>query len=216
MKVSRLAFAAAALLALEGARAEPLRVTVRDSARTLLPNAVVVAVPADRPPPPARPGVEIVDQIDKEFVPYVKVVRAGSSVQFPNKDNVRHHVYSFSPARKFELPLYRGTPSQPVLFETPGVVKLGCNIHDWMIGYVYVAESPYFGKTRKEGVVELDLPPGRYRVRIWHPRMSDSEADTIRELQVAAGATGAAEWSVRLSPEYRPPRVNVPGDSGYR
>jgi plastocyanin len=215
MSGARIALAVMALLAVQIAHAELLRVTVRDPAGALLPNAVVVAVPIDAAIPAARPSVEIVDQIDKEFVPYVKVVRAGASVQFPNKDNVRHHVYSFSPARKFELPLYRGTPSQPVLFDKPGIVKLGCNIHDWMIAYVYVAESPYFGKTRKDGVVELELPAGRYQVRVWHPRMSGTEAETARALAVDA-ATASAEWKLRLSPEFRPPRVNLPGESGYR
>jgi hypothetical protein len=205
---------ACALWVVQFAHADQLRAVVRDASGKPLPNTVVVAVPIDRALPPLRPGMEIVDQIDKEFVPYVKVVRAGSSVLFPNKDNVRHHVYSFSPAKKFELPLYRGTPAQPQLFETPGIVKLGCNIHDWMIGYVYVAESPYFGKTLKEGVVDLELAPGRYRVRAWHPRMSEAEAQTVKEVQVDGG--GNVEWRLRLDPEFRPPRVTLPGDAGYR
>jgi hypothetical protein len=158
-----------------------------------------------------------VDQIDKEFVPYVKAVRAGSYVQFPNKDNIRHHVYSFSPPKRFELPLYRGTPAQPVLFDKPGIIKLGCNIHDWMVGYIYVTETPYFGKTAGEGLVELDgLPPGRYRVRVWHPRISGTEADTNKEIGLQTGDVPTLEWKLRLNPEFRPPRVPVPGDAGYR
>ena len=99
--------------------------------------------------PTAASPREVVDQIDKEFVPYVKPVRTGSFVQFPNKDHIRHHVYSFSAPSKFELPLYMGTPAQPVLFDKPGVVKLGCNIHDWMIGYVYVTDSPLLREDRR-------------------------------------------------------------------
>ena len=102
-------------------------------------DAVVVAVPTDGALPAGKVRAEQLDQIDKEFVPRVKPVLVGSTVAFPNKDSVRHHVYSFSPAKRFELPLYAGVPSQPVLFDRPGVVVLGCNIHDWMVGYIYVA-----------------------------------------------------------------------------
>jgi plastocyanin len=214
---------ARALLLLHGvlaascaAQAETLNALVRDGDGKPLPNAVVVAVPADGRLPPARPALEVVDQVDKEFMPYVKPVRVGSSVKFPNKDNVQHHVYSFSTARKFELPLYRGTPAQPVLFDKTGVVKIGCNIHDWMVGYVYVAESPYFAKTLKEGSVDLKLPPGRYRMRVWHPRMRDAESATVKDVEVPAGAPARTEWRLRLDPEFRPPRVSLPGDSGYR
>ena len=136
-----------------GAHAAKLSAIVPGSEGKPLPNAVVIAVPEDGWLLPLTKAVEVVDQIDKEFVPYVKPVRAGSYVQSPNKDNIRHHVYFFSPARKFELPLYSGTPSQAVLFDKPGVVKLGCNIHDWMLGYIYVAETPYFGKTAGDGRV---------------------------------------------------------------
>jgi len=182
-----------------------------------LSNAVVVAVPEDARLPPMAKTIEVVDQIDKEFVPYVKPVRAGSYVQFPNKDNIRHHVYSFSPAKSFELPLYKGTPSQPVLFDKPGVVKLGCNIHDWMIGYVYVTDSPYFGKTASDGRIELDaLPAGRYRVRVWHPRMEGTEEATLLRVDLEESAPTVVEWTLKLNPEYRPQRTPVPGDSGYR
>ena len=159
----------------------------------------------------------MVDQIDKEFMPYVKPIRVGSQVKFPNKDDIRHHVYSFSPARKFELPLYRGTPAQPVLFDKPGIVKLGCNIHDWMIGYIYVTETPYFGKTAREGRVDLDdLPPGRYRAHVWHPRMGGSEGATLRLVQVHDAAPSAVEWRLKLKPEFRPRRVPLPGEPGYK
>lgn len=206
----------AGLVAMPLAQAEALRASVSDAGGKPLPNAVVVAVPVDGKMPAARPTLEVIDQIDKEFTPYVKPVLVGSSVAFPNRDQVRHHVYSFSPARRFELPLYRGTPAQPVLFDKPGVVKLGCNIHDWMVGYVYVSESPYFGQTRKEGSVVLDLPPGQYRVRVWHPRMTGEEAKTARQVGIEAGRPADAAWRMRLQPELRPPRVTLPGGAGYR
>jgi plastocyanin len=194
-----------------------LHAAVYDQNGKPLPNAVVVATPEDGSVPAAKSTVEIVDQIDKEFVPYVKAVRAGSYVKFPNKDDIRHHVYSFSPAKKFELPLYTGTPAQPMLFDKPGVVKLGCNIHDWMIAYIYVAETPYFGKSEADGRVELDaLPPGRYRVRVWHPLMQASEDATIKRVELRETGASAVEWKLKLKAEFRPRRQPLPGEAGYR
>jgi len=135
---------------------------VTDAQGKPVADAVVVAVPSDgNVKLPARPPQDVVDQVDKEFVPKVQAILVGTAVTFPNRDSVRHQVYSFSPARRFELPLYTGVP-QAVTFDKPGVVVLGCNIHDWMVGYIYVSESPYFAKTNAEGKAVLaDLPPAR-------------------------------------------------------
>jgi hypothetical protein len=109
----------------------------------------------------------------------------GTAVTFPNRDSVRHQVYSFSPAKRFELPLYTGVP-QAVTFDKPGVVILGCNIHDWMIGYVYVSESPYFAKTDAHGKAVLtDLPPRAYVLRVWHPQQSGVEEDTRKNVDAS-------------------------------
>src|SRR5882672_5225476 len=134
--------------AIDSARTATLDVSVRDPGARAIADAVIVAVPVQGVPRAKgeRPK-EVIDQIDKEFVPGVKVIQVGTAISFPNKDNIRHHVYSFSPAKKFELPLYKGVPAAPIVFDKPGVVVLGCNIHDWMIAYVYVVESPWFGKT---------------------------------------------------------------------
>ena len=199
-----------------GAEAADLTVIVRDQRNEALPDSVVVATPRNGVAPmPARPPREMVDQIDKEFVPYVKAVPVGSPVHFPNKDNIRHHVYSFSPAKTFELPLYTGTPANPVVFDRPGIVTIGCNIHDWMIGYIYVSPTPYFGTTRREGRVRLDLPPGTYTVRAWHPRMQESEETTTRTVAVSAGPVDAA-FQLTLKDDPRPRRAPVPGQRGYR
>ena len=92
-----------------------------------------------------------------------------------------------------------------MLFDKPGVVKLGCNIHDWMLGYIYVAETPYFGKTAGDGRVQPDqLPAGRYRVRVWHPRMQGSEDATVQRVELQEAAPERVEWKLKLNPEYRP------------
>ncbi|MBI3527274.1 MAG: methylamine utilization protein [Betaproteobacteria bacterium] len=198
-------------------RAGELRAQVVDGDAQPLPDAVVVAFPVDARIPPARPGTEVEDQIDKEFVPYVQAIRVGSYVKFPNKDDIRHHVYSFSPAKKFALPLYSGTPATPVLFDKMGVVKLGCNIHDWMIGYLYVTDAPYFGKTAAQGQVELkDVHAGTYRVRVWHPRLDGTEESTTQQIEVKDNAPASAQWALKLKREFRPRRAPSPGDPGYR
>jgi len=207
----------ACLSVLRPTYAAELRAVIYDQDSKPLPNAVVVATPEEGRVPAATPAVEVLDQIDKEFVPYVKPVRAGSYVKFPNKDDIRHHVYSFSAAKKFELPLYSGTPAQPMLFDKPGIVKIGCNIHDWMIGYIYVAETPYFGKSTAEGRVDLDaLPAGRYRVRVWHPLMQESEDATIQRVELQDQGAAVVEWKLKLKPEFRPRRTPLPGEPGYR
>lgn len=203
MKAPAGLFLAAALACAGPAGAGEIVAQVTDQRGAPVSDAVVVAVPdAGLPAAPARPPMEIVDQVDREFVPEVKAILAGSLVTFPNKDNIRHQVYSFSKAKTFELPLYAGTPATPVLFDKPGVVVLGCNIHDWMVGYIYVSESPYFAKTGADGKAVLGLPGGAYSVRVWHPLMGGAEDATRRGASVGA-APLALQWSIGLKPEIR-------------
>lgn len=144
-------------------------VVVRDANGAGRPNVVVYAIP-EGGKVSVRPRPGSIDQIDKAFVPQIVVVQTGAPVSFPNKDNIRHHVYSFSPPKPFELKLYSGVPSKPVVFDKAGPVTLGCNIHDNMLGFIYVVDTPWFGKTDATGIVALDgLPAGRYQVHTWHP-----------------------------------------------
>jgi plastocyanin len=189
---------------------------VRDKAGKAVVDAVVVALPANKAGRKAGAATAIVDQVNKEFVPYVLPVQVGTAVNFPNNDNIRHHVYSFSPAKTFELPLYAGNPAAPVVFDKPGVVALGCNIHDWMISYIYVTESPYFAKSGADGKASLtDLPAGDYTLRVWHPRLEGKEEATERKMAIPR--TGAVElvWDIGLTPEFRIRRAPIPGRSGY-
>ena len=196
------------------AQAADIRAVVRDERGAALADAVVVAESEGRPAPAPRPGVEQIEQIDLEFVPGVKAIRVGTAVSFPNRDKVRHHVYSFSATKRFDLPLYAGTPPQPVLFDAPGVVTIGCNIHDWMIGYIYVSESPYFAKTDAAGAALVGgLAPGRYSVRVWHPRLAAAEAETQREVELGAGGA-ALEWRLQLKPDIRVRRAPAFGQPG--
>jgi plastocyanin len=173
--------------------AGPLQVTVTDDKGKALADAVVfLDSPAARSAFKPLAGAEV-EQIDKQFSPRVTVVTAGSQVSFPNRDKVRHHVYSFSPAKTFDLKLYTGTPANPVLFDKPGVVVLGCNIHDLMISWVLVLETPYFGKTAAAGQVVLpDVAPGTYQMKVWHPGLPVGNPAQERALTVGtANATAA-------------------------
>src|SRR5438128_198643 len=201
MRISWLLAVVALAATTAGAQTAEIAATIVDERGQPVADAVIVAVPADgnlRPPAPPRAQI---DQVDKEFTPRVKVVLVGTPVIFPNHDNIRHQVYSFSPAKRFELPLYAGIPAQPVVFDKPGVVVLGCNIHDWMVGYVYVSESPYFAKTGKDGKALLtELPPRAYTLRVWHPQLDAAEETTRKTVDAHAGSIAVA-WTIKLKRE---------------
>jgi len=189
--------------------------TVTDEGGRPVADAVIVAVPADGSlRMPSRPRDDVVDQVDKEFLPKVQAVLVGTAVTFPNRDNVRHQVFSFSPAKQFELPLYTGVP-QAVVFDKPGVVILGCNIHDWMVGYIYVSESPYFAKTNAEGKAVLaDLPPRAYVVRVWHPQLSVAEDATRKNVDATRARRNDVAWALKLKPEVKIRRAPTSGARG--
>src|SRR3984893_17708608 len=187
------------------AQTAEIAATITDQQGGPVVDAVLVAVPVDgNLHSRERPRAGSIEQVDKEFLPRVTVVPVGASVRFPNHDDVRHQVYSFSAAKRFELPLYAGVPAQPVIFDRPGIVVLGCNIHDWMVGYVYVSESPYFAKTGKDGKAVLsDLAPRVYTVRVWHPQQDGGEEATRKSVDASRSRSVAVAWTLKLKPEIR-------------
>ena len=206
----------ALLLMAARTNAGTLQVAIVDQKGKPVEDAVVTATSAVPLPEHGALPEGVVDQIDKTFVPYVTVVRAGTEVRFPNSDNIRHHVYSFSPAKRFELPLYAGRHAAPVQFDKAGTVVMGCNIHAWMIGYVYVADTPYFAKTPADGSAQLrDLPAGQYAVRVWHPEMDGAEQATERTLRIDEHGTVTASWTISRTEVLRPRRAPVSRNSGY-
>jgi plastocyanin len=197
------------------ARATGVVVSVTDAKDRPVDQVVVVLEPAGG----GRTGAElrgsagvqraVIDQRSLKFVPEISVVRTGTAIDFPNSDQVRHQVYSFSAAKNFKLALYAGHVYPPLVFDRPGLVTLGCNIHDSMIGFVYVTDSPWFGKTDPQGRIEIAaIPPGEYRVHLWHPRFAPDEAQIERSLSVAAA--GTATLSVSLQRTMQPEPGNNP------
>ena len=143
-------------------------------------------------------GVEI-EQAEKRFTQRVSVLPTGSAVNFPNRDKVRHHVYSLSPTKPFELKLYSGVPANPVVFDRPGVAVLGCNIHDQMVAWVVVVDSPHYGLSGADGRVRLDdVPPGSYRLKTWHPGLPPG-APALDQALVVAGDKATATVVLPLS-----------------
>jgi plastocyanin len=206
--VSRVTSAPACLLALLGVlaahatAAASLVITVRTADGRPLQGAVVTATPLDGATHPSAPVKAVMDQVNRAFLPDLLVIPSGSTVVFPNTDKVSHQIYSFSPAKRFQLPLYHGTPYPPVHFDQPGVVTLGCNIHDEMVGYLVVTDAPYYGRTDPHGAWSGELARGRYRVTIWHPRLRDNDTDLTREVTV--GESDHAELTLRLVKTLQP------------
>ena len=160
----------------------------------------VVAIYAANAPPASRLPPRDMDQRGLIFQPHVLAVQVGSEVRFPNSDNTRHQVYSFSPAKTFELPLYSGTKAKPIQMDTPGVVELGCNIHDWMLGYIVVLDTPYFAITNASGQAILQAPIGSYRLEAWHEsQAADPGQRTSQQVSVASGTT-SFQVDIRVKP----------------
>jgi plastocyanin len=179
------------------ADAGTLVITVQAADGRPLQGVVVTARPLDATARKPEPIKAVMDQVERAFYPDLLVIPVGSTVTFPNSDSVSHQIYSFSPAKRFQLPLYRGTPYPPVHFDTAGVVTLGCNIHDQMIGYLVVTDAPYYGRTDAKGTWVGEVTRGRYRISVWHPRMREAEADSERELNV--GPSDHAELALKLA-----------------
>ncbi len=177
--------------------AAPWTVQVRDAAGRPLADAVV-AVEVNGQPTQAGPRASAeMAQRQRQFQPFVLVVQTGTAVSFPNFDTVRHHVYSFSDAKKFEIKLYAGTPAKPEVFDKPGIAALGCNIHDRMGAHIVVVDTPIFARTDASGLVTLDLPPGEHVLRYWHPRLGIS---ALKSQPVIVGnASGRTDLSLSLA-----------------
>jgi plastocyanin len=187
-------------LPLIAAHAASLRVQIVDQTGAPLPDAVVYAVPASGKIPATRPAGAVIDQVKRRFVPLVSVAQTGASITFPNKDNIEHDVYSFSPAKRFELNLYHGIPANPVVFEKAGLVVMGCNIHDQMVAYLLLVDTPYFAKTDASGRATLEnIPADTYKLIAWHYRLTDPNAQPAQSATTNADA--AHKFTLQVKPE---------------
>jgi plastocyanin len=208
--MQRLLLAGLLLAGMAGASAAELTVELRDAAGKPVEDGVAWLEPttADGSVKPATGSIR---QVDREFVPTVSVVPQGSAINFPNEDTMLHHVYSFSPAKTFEIQLYKGKPAAPVVFDKPGVVSVGCNIHDWMEAFIVVVPSRWYGKSGPAGSIPLaDLPADSFKLHVWHPRLMAPEP--AHPLALAA----TDRQKLRLTLRLKPPEPKVkPAETTY-
>ncbi len=198
------------LAACTQAAATSVAVQVSDSSGKPLADAVIAVEPEARDGMPRHITPAIIEQKGLKFLPLVSVIQTGSSVSFPNNDRVRHHIYSFSAPKKFDQKLYSGVAAATQVFDKPGTVVLGCNIHDRMIAYVKVVDTPFFARTDANGVARIALPAaGKYKVSAWHFNMVGPELD--QNAQIKAGAPLALTFKLAM----KPPVVEESGTTGY-
>jgi plastocyanin len=186
--LARLAFLAVLLCNSAVARAANVNVVLIDAAGKPLADAVVMLEPTGAPLP-VKPMANVqIAQHDLQFSPQVSVVTVGTAVQFPNQDTVKHHVYSYSAPKTFQIKLYAGVPHTPVVFDKPGIAVLGCNIHDGMLAWVVITDTPLWARSAAAGHAKVvDVPPGSYQVHVWHASLAETTPPQLLALTVGAG-----------------------------
>ncbi|MBE0381580.1 hypothetical protein PC2016_0190 [Pseudoalteromonas carrageenovora] len=160
-------------------------ITIKNSSNEPLANAVVWLTASGSTEITAPEAPYAMSQQNREFIPRILVVPQNAKVEFPNADSIMHHVYSFSKAKTFELKLYKEQPKAPIIFDQTGVVELGCNIHDWMLGYIVVVDSTIFAITDENGHVDLNANVGEYTLSVWHSGFSDISKVESQTITVA-------------------------------
>lgn len=201
---------AAALCLATPAQAAPVRIRINGLQDRPLEDAVVMLEPKSGRPAVRPMADQVISQRRRRFEPVVTVVTPGTRVDFPNRDDVRHHVYSFSEAKRFELKLYQGRPEAPVTFDRAGLVVLGCNIHDHMTAWIVVSDTPWFARTPASGEAQLpDVPPGDYRLRVWHPSMPPGATGEVQDVKV-----DAAGLNMTMGLKLRPLKLPEPSPLG--
>lgn len=218
-------FACLLLSAVVRAAASDVVFKLTDPKGESIADGVIALYPLDAPLPSAAPVPPVeIEQRNLQFNPFVTVLRAGSSAVLPNHEKkIEHQVYSSSPTKPFEISLYKPGTAGTVVFDQPGLVVLGCNIHDSMLAYVAVLATPWFAKTGADGTATVSaVAPGRYRVEVWHPRLKSAvesalAASVQRELVVPANTPPPAQmFTLALEPDRRIRRSPAIGGGGYK
>jgi len=195
-----------------------ITVSMKTGAKQInLPGAVVWAIPKDKTAMSnTKSAVKDMEQINRQFKPFIQVSQRTNSIRFPNRDETAHHVYSFAKGNNFELPLYKKAVPEPIAFDTAGVIPVGCNIHDWMIGYILVVDTPFYKQFSNETLTLEALPHGEYEIHLWHPALSKKE-----NLKQTLNYSGQADINfhlkhkVRNIEQPRPPEQNIDDDQDY-
>ena len=186
------------------ANSQTIQLEIVDQNGEPVPNAVLKT--NEKLPETPQLPVAIMDQINKQFSPHVLIIQQGQQVSFPNRDDIRHHVYSFSKAKPFEIRLYQNTPTSPVLFDQAGVVELGCNIHDKMLGYIYITDGFTTYLTDENGKVTITVSEqdiSQASLLLWHAKLSKDRL-AHQTLTLAKQAQGNYRAQITLMEEAKP------------
>jgi plastocyanin len=208
LRCRRFVLMALLVLASHSAAAAALEILIRDRSGAPFREAIVTISDGNAVASREQDAVAM-DQVDMRFVPQLLLVSQRGSVRFPNSDNISHQVYSFSAAKRFQLPLYKGDVHAPVVFDKPGLVVVGCNIHDHMVGYIYVTDARWHGMTDAAGRLTVsDVPAGEVKVTIWNPRIADAPKELTRAIDIPPDGDVKVEFrltrALRDEPEPRP------------
>ncbi len=165
----------------------------------------------------AAAGQAIMDQRSQQFAPNVLAVRTGTAVSFPNSDNIRHQVYSFSAAKRFELRLHQQkAAAQEMRFDQPGLVTLGCNIHDWMLGFILVLDTPWFAQTDAQGKARLNFDAAAGQtLQLWHPRIADPQEALSRAVPSDGTLTWQLTGALKRDPRPKEPKAQPTAKRDY-
>ncbi len=191
-------------VAISSAQAGNVSVQVTDAAGQPLANVAVYLEAAGNQVLPKTLAKADIEQKARVFAPLVTIVQVGSEVSFPNNDTVRHHVYSFSSPKVFELKLYSGIPGAPVVFDKTGTVVVGCNIHDQMVAYIHIVNTPYFTRTNADGVARIEnVSAGKFNLKSWHYLQADQGLVQSQPILLTAADASASLRIAVKSPTQR-------------
>jgi plastocyanin len=175
-----------------------------------VPDAALVLYPLSPGALKPHQATATIEQRGSEFIPYMTVAQTGTAIEFPNNDAIKHHAYSFSAAKRFEIKLYAGKPGKPIVFDQPGEVVIGCNIHDWMEAHVLLVDSPYFARTAANGSAAIaKVPAGRYRLQLWHPQQKAQAPQS--EVEIGSSPMRLT-LKLDVKPRERKPRTETDPD----
>lgn len=189
--------------ALSGTTDIEFLISGKDGDQSDLTGMVVTLQPLDGQKIHTQPQATEIKQQQRQFRPFIQVAQSQQTVEFPNADPVAHHVYSFSQPNSFELPLYNKNNLAKHTFSQPGVVVLGCNIHDWMLSYLLVTDAPYFGQIENNRLQLNNISTGRYQLSLWHPAMPKKEPSKVIKLDTETQAV-KVQLQQQLSPIVQP------------
>ena len=176
----------------------------------------VIGIPAVAGTPNNAKNIAVMDQIDKQFLPRVLTIQQGQQVAFPNSDDIRHHVYSFSATKPFEIKLFKGAVNAPILFEKSGIVVLGCNIHDQMVGYIYVAQDEQTFISNAQG--EVLLPDSANVINVWHANLStqNTKRESVDIGQLPSTTNGTVQLRLNLLGQQQESEQSQPSTSKFK